>query len=154
LFEHPNHREFVETSFAPTSTPTWRIPFCHHPPFSAGPRHHNTKSMERLIPLFQRAGVRAVFSGHEHNFQHSFVDGIHYFVSGAAGKFRNEVPDQFVQAHTRSWSSRCHFLLVRIDGDKMVVRAVGELGSTATLTDISRFAPDGTTISEPMVIRL
>jgi len=154
LFEHPNHQEFVETSFPPANTPAWRIPFCHHPPFSAGPRHHNTKSMEKLIPLFRRAGVRVLFSGHEHNFQHSIVDAIHYFVSGAAGKFRNEVPDQFDTAHTRSWSSSCHFLLVRIDGDTMVVRAVGELGSTATLTDIPRFVPGGATISEPMVIQL
>jgi len=36
----------------------------------------------------------------------------------------------------------------------MVVRAVGELGSTATLTDIPRFVPGGATISEPMVIQL
>ena len=66
----------------------WRIPFAHHPPFSAGPRHHNTRSMARLLPLFQRAGVKVMFSGHEHNFQHSRVDGIDYFVTGAAGKFR------------------------------------------------------------------
>jgi len=154
LFEHPNHREFVEASFPVTSTPTWRIPFCHHPPFSAGPAHHNTASMEKLIPLFKRAGVRALFSGHEHNFQHSIVDGINYFVSGAAGKFRNRVPDQFEQAHTRSWSSACHFLLVAVEGNTMTVRAVGELGATATLTDIPRLDPRGTAISDTMVIRI
>ena len=70
-------------------TPRWRIPFTHHPPFSAGPQHHNTKEMVRLIPLFERSGVKVVFSGHEHNFQHSRTDGIDYFVSGAAGKVRN-----------------------------------------------------------------
>ena len=73
----------------------WRIPFAHHPPFSAGPRHHNTEEMARLIPLFKRAGVKAMLTGHEHNFQHSHVDGIDYFVTGAAGKFRGGTPDAF-----------------------------------------------------------
>jgi tartrate-resistant acid phosphatase type 5 len=95
-----------------------------------------------------------MFSGHEHNFQHSIANNINYFVSGAAGKFRNAVPDQFEKAHTRSWSSSCHSLLVGIDGDKMVVRAIGELGTATTLTDIPRFDPQGAALSEPMVIRL
>ena len=73
----------------------WRIPFAHHPPYSAGPQHHNTKEMARLIPLFKRAGVEVMFSGHEHNFQHSHADGIDYFVTGAAGKFRGGAPDDF-----------------------------------------------------------
>ena len=73
----------------------WRIPFAHHPPYCAGPQHHNTKSMQRLIPLFERSGVKVMFSGHEHNFQHSHVDGIDYFVTGAAGKLRRTPPDDF-----------------------------------------------------------
>ena len=31
---------------------------------------------EMLVPLYQRSGVKVVLSGHEHNFQHSHVDGI------------------------------------------------------------------------------
>ena len=155
LFEHRNHREFIETSFpVAADAPRWRIPFCHHPPFSAGPRHHNTKSMETLLPLFQRAGVKAMFSGHEHNFQHSAVDGINYFVSGGAGKRRPDTPDQFEDAHTQSWSSDCHFLLVDIAGTNMTVRAIGEPGSTGELADIHRFDPNGATVTGPMTVRL
>ena len=155
LFEHPKHRDFLDASFpAVTGSSTWRIPFCHHPPYSAGPRHHNTESMHTLLPLFQRAAVRAMFSGHEHNFQHSIADGIHYFVSGAAGKLRKETPDQFDKARTRSWSDKCHFLLVEVRGSEMKVRAIGELGASPTLTDIPRLDPRGTPVTEPMVIRL
>jgi tartrate-resistant acid phosphatase type 5 len=154
LFDHPKHRDFIEDSFPPAAGPMWRIPFCHHPPFSAGPRHHNTESMQSLIPLFQRAGVKAVFSGHEHNFQHSIVDGINYFVSGAAGKLRRIVPDEFDKARTRSWSSSCHFLLVDIADDVMTVRAIGELGTSPTLIDIARLDPGGVPVTEPMVIAL
>ena len=72
LFEFPKHWSFVEASLPETPRGTmWRIPFAHHPPYSAGPQHHNTTEMARLFPLFDRAGVAVMFSGHEHNFQHS-----------------------------------------------------------------------------------
>jgi tartrate-resistant acid phosphatase type 5 len=155
LFEFPKHWEFVDASFQPApGEPVWRIPFAHHPPYSAGPRHYNTKSMARLIPLFQRAGVRAMFCGHEHNFQHSHADGIDYFVTGAAGKARTATPDGFEAARTQSWSTACHFLLVRIDGDQMVVRAIGEgePGQT-TLADIVRFDPSGAPLTSPIQVQ-
>ena len=155
LFEFPKHWEFVEASFpAAAGERMWRIPFAHHPPFSAGPRHHNTRSMVRLIPLFQRAGVKVMLSGHEHNFQHSRVDGIDYFVTGAAGKFRGGTPDRFDAAHTQSWSAECHFLLMRIDGDRMVVRAIAESADGATaLSDIVRRDPGGAVVASPMEVR-
>jgi tartrate-resistant acid phosphatase type 5 len=155
LFDFPKHWEFVDASFPPDGgPPAWRIPFGHHPPYSAGPRHHNTRGMEKLIPLFQRAAVRAVFSGHEHNFQHSHTDGIDYFVTGAAGKRRDDRPNRFEEAHTRSWSAECHFLLARIEADRMIVRAIGELPDPAgPLTDIVRWDPMGTATLEPMGVR-
>ena len=72
--------------------------------------------MEKLLPLLARGGVRAMFSGHEHNFQHSHHDGIDYFVTGAGSKVRKGAPDEFEGAHTVSWSDYAHFLLVTIDG--------------------------------------
>jgi len=167
LFQFPKHGTWVEAAFpelsgpsaAPPeggphvrSSPRWRIPFTHHPPFSAGPQHHNTKEMIALLPLFQRSGVRVVFSGHEHNFQHSYVDGIDYFVSGAAGKVRERTPNRFEEAHTESWSAQCHFLLVRIDNHQMLVRPIGEL--TGPLTEIERFAPDGRLAVGPLTVTL
>jgi tartrate-resistant acid phosphatase type 5 len=155
LFEYPKHREFLESAFPAEATEgLWRIPFCHHPPFSAGPRHHNTAAMASLLPLFQRSGVRVMFSGHEHNFQHSETGGAHYFVSGAAGKLRRSVPNGFEEAFTRSWSSACHFLLVRIAGREMTVRAIGELGDTPGLVDVERFDRHLEPAAESMVIRL
>jgi hypothetical protein len=155
LFEHPKHRDFLANAFpAAAAKPAWRIPFCHHPPYSAGPTHHNTRSMQKLIPLFHRAGVRVLFSGHEHNFQHAIADGINYFVTGAAGKQRTAVPDDFASAHTQSWSSSCHFLLAVISGNTMTVRAVGELGDALSLHDIQRFDPLGRVVEGPMAITL
>ena len=154
LFALPKHWEFLEAAF--TARPDgvrWRLPFAHHPPFSAGPRHHNTKSMARLLPLFQRSGVKTMFSGHEHNFQHSHHEGIDYFVTGGAGRTRQEPPARFEAAHTASWSSACHFLLVAIEGDLMTVRAIGESVTGSALADIGRYGRDGAELTGQMLVR-
>jgi len=96
-----------------------------------------------------------MFSGHEHNFQHSRADGIDYLVTGAAGKFRGGTPEDFAGAHTQSWSAQCHFLLVSIDGDRMRIRAIGELAPGATtLNDIKRQRPNGKPVTSPIDIDL
>ena len=61
--------------------------------YCAGPEHHNDADMQILLPLFDRAGVRLVFTGHEHNFQLNEMDGRTYIVSGAGAKVREERPD-------------------------------------------------------------
>jgi tartrate-resistant acid phosphatase type 5 len=154
LFEYPKHWEFVESAFPnDAGAGLWRIPFCHHPPYCAGPQHGNTKEMARLIPLFERSGVKVLFAGHEHNFQHSVVEGIHYFTTGAAGKLRRTPPDRFDEAHTVTWSTECHFLLVTIEGDAMRVRALGEIDTPdRNPTDITRLDPRGRPHVGPMEI--
>ncbi len=140
LYEYPKHWEWIERTFATDGGVRWRIPFCHHPPFCAGPQHHNTDRMERLLPLFARGGVRAVFSGHEHNFQHSEHAGIDYFVTGAGSKVRKGAPNRFAQAHTVSWGDDAHFLLVSIHDDTMTVRPIGELVD-GHVSDLARLTP-------------
>ena len=154
IFEYPKHWEFMQRAFPSDHDGVkWRIPFGHHPPFSAGPQHHNTRGMGPVIDLFERSGVRVSFSGHEHNFQHSQWNGIDYFVSGAGAKIRRRVPDDFEGAHTQSWSGECHFLLATIDGDRMTVRAIGE-SPRETLLDIPRATPAGEIVQGAIEIRL
>ena len=97
-------------------------------------------------------GARVVFSGHEHNFQHSRHDGVDYFVSGAGSKVRKGAPDKFAAAHTVSWADYAHFLLVTIDGDTMTVRPIGEL-EDGSIRDLPRFTPAGDPISGSIVVR-
>ena len=151
IFEYPKHWEFMQSAFprAAEDPVRWRIPFGHHPPFSAGPQHHNTRGMGPVIDLFERSGVRVSFSGHEHNFQHSHWKGIDYFVTGAGAKIRRRIPDDFEGAHTQTWSGECHFLLATIDGDRMTVRAIGESPGDA-LADIPRASPSGDIVQGPI----
>jgi len=163
LFEYPKHWEWVEQTLVPDAAARWKFVFCHHPPFCAGPNHHNTDRMDALLPLFARAGVRGVFTGHEHNFQHSRHDGIDYFLTGAGSKLDRGRPGRFVEAHTMSWSNHAHFLLVTIDGSTMTVRVVGQLDASADLTaglhgdrliDVPRYTPAGSEVTGPIVLRL
>jgi hypothetical protein len=153
IFEYPKHWEFMQNAFPPAAAQRvrWRIPFGHHPPFSAGPQHHNTRGMRPVIDLFEKSGVRVSFSGHEHNFQHAHWNGIDYFVTGAGAKIRRRVPDDFEGAHTLSWSGECHFVLATIAGDEMVVRAIGE-SPDGTLADIPRASPSGDILQGPITI--
>jgi tartrate-resistant acid phosphatase type 5 len=142
-FDDPAHNRWIRDSLAQNGA-RWRIPFSHHPPFCAGPEHENTAGMvERLVPLFQRAGVRLVLSGHEHNFQHAVVDGIHYVVSGAAGKLRPEPPRHFDRAGTRAWAAAGHFLLIHADERRLVVRPLASVSDVGSLEPIELVAPDG-----------
>jgi tartrate-resistant acid phosphatase type 5 len=152
FFRHPNHAPFLEAAFPARAAddPRWRIVFAHHPPYCAGPMYGNSKSsLERLVPLYRRSGVRLVLSGHEHNFQHSRVDGIDYFVTGGGGKVRSGRPDGMAAAHTVAWAAACHFLLVQIDGALARVTPIGGDGRPLTLT-----GPDGAGVAATSVIRL
>jgi hypothetical protein len=151
-FRHPNHIPFLEAAFPPNAAeaPRWRIPFSHHPPYCAGPMHGNSvSSIEHLVPLYRRSGVRLVLSGHEHNFQHSRADGIDYFVTGGGGKVRGGRPAKMAEAKTVSWAAQCHFLLVLIDGDQARVTPIGGDGRPLALA-----GPDGAAVEATTVIRL
>jgi len=72
--------------------------FCHHAPFSSGPHsvHPDESTLvlrSRYLPLFEAHHVRAMFSGHEHLYEHwvehySDASGPHrmdFVVSGGGG---------------------------------------------------------------------
>jgi hypothetical protein len=158
FFEHKNHASFLDAAFPDTATDgtddqPWRIPFTHHPPFCAGPQHSNSKSMiRRLVPMFKRSGVKAVFSGHEHNFQHSRVEGINYFITGAGGKVRLKPPSDFAEAHTACWAASGNFLIVKVTRDRMVVTPMAALSETGELAELVTFDPAGSQVAAPKVI--
>ena len=104
--------------------------------------------MDQLLPLFAQGGIRVVFSGHEHNFQHSRADGIDYFVTGGGGKVRTGTPREFEAAHTVAWAASCHFLLVKVKGDTAEVTPIGGDGRPLDLR-----SPAGAAVSATTVVR-
>ncbi|GAA3813722.1 metallophosphoesterase [Nocardioides panacisoli] len=103
----------------------WRIPVSHHPTYCAGPSHEDDPGMiQTLVPLFDRAEVRLVLAGHEHNFQLGRVEGRTYVVSGSGGKVREEPPARLGERGVDLWAAHAHLLAVDIDGDRAVLTPV------------------------------
>jgi tartrate-resistant acid phosphatase type 5 len=149
-FDDPQHGRWVRDALGGPGG-RWRIPFSHHPPFCAGPEHTNTTGMvDRLVPLFEQAGVRLVLSGHEHNFQYAVVNGIHYVVSGASGKLRTEPPGDFEAAGTRAWAAAGHFLLGHADESRLVIQPLADVREDGSLDPIETVDPEGRPV-EPII---
>ena len=108
--------------------------------------------MHSLLPLFEKAGVRAMFSGHEHNFQHSRHNEIDYFITGGAGKIRRRKPSGggFEDAHTLSWAGTFNFLIVTVYHDRMVVTPFTERDGRPD--PLIRETPDGVSVVGPIEI--
>jgi len=134
------------------------IAFCHQAPFSSGP--HGGTSVEpptvalraKYMPLFNANHVRAVFSGHEHLFEHwiehySDASGAHrmdLIVSGGGGapiyNYTGE-PDltDFIKANAANHVTLqhlvkpsverglnpYHYLIVHVDGEKLDMEVFG-----------------------------
>lgn len=145
-YEHPEAQEFLrDVLHNGPGRPRWRIAFCHHPPYGAGPEHAGGSEPMRewVVPLLRDGGVDVLLSGHEHNFQYARADGVDYVVTGAAGKLSEETPQRFAEAHTAAWAAQAHLLHVRIDGRRMTVTPASELTATGRPRPLTVRAPDG-----------
>ena len=154
FFQAPEHQDWLAETFAPDG-PRWLIPFSHHPMYCAGPAHGNDEEMrETLLPLFERAGVRLVLAGHEHNFQLSEVAGRTYVVSGAGAKLREEHPDGFADAGTIAWAPQAHLLLVNVDGDEVTLTPVSGMLPGDRPQLMTALGPDNELLEPPFVVRV
>jgi tartrate-resistant acid phosphatase type 5 len=154
-FDEPHHRAWLDGTFATAGDEVlWRVPFCHHPAWSAGPNHVNMDDqIERLVPLYRRGGARLVMHGHEHNFQHGRVDDLDYIVSGAGGKLDRRPPLQTDEAGTLSWAAAAHCLLVQATPEALTVVAYGATPHGGRPVPLARTRPDGSTVDDPIVVR-
>jgi predicted phosphodiesterase len=64
---------------------SWKIVAFHQPAFSSSFHGSREDIQSAWHQLFVDYGVDIVFSGHDHNFEHSLVDGVHYVVTGGGG---------------------------------------------------------------------
>jgi hypothetical protein len=65
-----------------------------------------------LIDLFEEYNVDAIFMGHNHNYEHTFVNGIHHLVSGGGGAGLYDF--DFESDSTVYKESAYHFLRVSV----------------------------------------
>ncbi|HZM85957.1 MAG TPA: metallophosphoesterase [Blastocatellia bacterium] len=158
VFKKDQHLRFIESSLPDKGEsaggPVWRVPFMHHPAYTAGPVHHNSRSIiDTLTPLFKRAGAQIVLSGHEHNFQHSCVDDINYFITGAGSKVSLDPPSRFDNAvSTGCWAADAHFLLIEGNRTQMTVTPIAAASEGNPLSGITLKDAKNKPFANPIVI--
>jgi hypothetical protein len=63
----------------------WMVATFHRPPFSTGMHGSEMSVREAWHGLLRDYGVSLVLNGHEHSYEHVFVEGVHYLVMGGGG---------------------------------------------------------------------
>ena len=96
------------------------IVMLHRPVFSVGKYYNGDAYLQdALVPLFEKYGVVAVFSAHDHNYQRFLYKGIYYIVSGGGGAplycrtGNNRYCQKFAQAY--------HFCTLSIRKNRLIV---------------------------------
>ncbi|MBI3268436.1 MAG: metallophosphoesterase family protein [Planctomycetes bacterium] len=123
-------RRWLDEDLAAASGADLRIAFFHQPAYGCSDRFgrslESSVVRDAFVPILKRHGVRLVFSGHHHNYQHAIVDGMHFVVTAGGGAplyDLGEVGEGFVKvekAHHVVRASvqgkRLHLEAVRLDG--------------------------------------
>ena len=119
----------------------WKIAYFHHPLYASGMHGSQTDLRAIVEPMFIKYNVDVVFSGHEHFYQRIKPQkGIHYFVTGAAGKLRRGDlnPAEFTAVgNDREYS----FMLIEVADKEMYFQCVDRLGKTIDKGTIVRREP-------------
>jgi 3',5'-cyclic AMP phosphodiesterase CpdA len=120
----------------------WKIMYFHHPIYSSGGRHgSDTALRDQLEPLFLKYGVDVVLAGHEHFYERLKPQkGIHYFISGGAGKLRRgDVGGTYTE---KAFDQGFHFMIFEIDGDQMHFQTITDQGKTVDSGIVTRRSVD------------
>lgn len=122
-----------------SSQGTWKICFFHHPLYNDG-RHHgpDIDLRSQLLPIFERYGVSAVFSGHEHVYERLKPENnIYYFVLGNSGKLMTH---DFHASGERlkGFDADRTFMIVEIAGEKLYFQVIARSGETVDSGELTR----------------
>lgn len=104
----------------------------HHPPFSISLHGGQRDLRERWTPLFEKYGVTAVFSGHDHVYERAEKNGLRYFVTGGAGAPlypRSPRASAIDKAAVVRFERAYHYLRVSVSAGVVDVTAVRVDGS-------------------------
>jgi hypothetical protein len=95
----------------------------HWGPFSSGRKishGNNDEAQEHILPILRKYDADAVFSGHDHFYEHGESGSLRYFVTGGGGA---PLDDVGLIYETRTGASRNHYLIVDVSGPQVMVEA-------------------------------
>lgn len=125
-FPDQEQLDWLESQLASNTQP-WTFVFFHMGVFTSRSEDFlETGMRSRLVPLFERYGVDAVFTGHNHGYERIEVNDITYITSAGGGAplydFADPEPGSQVAAHA------FHFVLLDVAGDRVDGQAVDSHG--------------------------
>jgi predicted phosphodiesterase len=112
---------------------TWIVVFGHYPAYTTG-NHGNDNDIRAirgsLVPLFENTGVDIYICGHDHIYERSYKNGVHYLVTGGGGaplRKINVVADPYREyGMNPTGYNHC---LIEAGTDTMTVKAFDVAGS-------------------------
>lgn len=107
----------------------WKFIFMHHPTYTSSshgalgsdgkPKETPIRVAQDIFPdLAKKYGITAIFSGHDHTYERSLRDGVHYIVTGGGGAptYGESNPKQ--NPYRQYFYPGCHYCVITIQGDK------------------------------------
>lgn len=129
LWEGSYQRQWLDQDIAKAAS-RYLVVLLHRPVYGNGPHGvHDTKILAPILaPLFREHGVSAVFSGHDHDYERSEVDGITYVVAGGGGaplyeKRKGPTP------YSKVFISKHHFVTLSIKPEGLFCEVFGDDGA-------------------------
>ncbi len=91
--------------------------------YSCGGFGDNAVLIESLVPLFLEYGVKAVFMGHDHNYQHQTKDGVHYLLTGGGGSPITIRSSHGSAADMVMFDDVLNYLKIDVNGEEVTIEA-------------------------------
>lgn len=97
------------------------IVFFHEPPYSSGNHGDNLLVQTNLVPLLDELDVDIAITGHDHSYEHLYLDDIHYIVTGGGGAPLYSVGTQDGTVYSESCY---HYLRFHVERNLLCMQAV------------------------------
>jgi predicted phosphodiesterase len=89
------------------------IPVFHVPPFTSGLHQNDGRFIQTdWVPLFEDGDVPLVLSGHDHNYERLYLNGVTYIVTGGGSAVRYPMGIPLTQS--QFFAKQTHFVLLEI----------------------------------------
>jgi len=116
--------EWIEADLL-NSDALFKVVLFHHPIYSSTWEGGVNESLRELWePIFLEDGVDVVFNGHMHCYEHFYVKGIHYIVTGGGGAPLQDSIDEVADGAISRRYGMLHYMRVTVAENTMQVEVV------------------------------
>jgi predicted phosphodiesterase len=147
--EGSEQRKWLLEDLAEHKDVRWKFVFMHHPVYSSGPhsgvsadgtpKEKAIREARSLLPrLAAEFGISAVFAGHDHSYERSTRDGVHYIVAGGGGAPSYGDENARHNPYRKVFFAGLHYCVVAIDGDKGRIVVKTPAGKVLDKVELSR----------------